>query len=321
MRALILAVVLAGGSSGATMVEMKVLHRELPNLVFQLDCVSGAIGSCSLEAYQPVWNAKFLTSPEDAEALKLWKTTRARYGESVEIHSEVKYPLGRTGSKLSLDASVRRAGLLATSVDDLVSRLDLLMLAADRDAMASVLRRFGPRFHTWYQAQAKSGDAFALELQRLLERQDMQTLINQFHAFYDAQLSPNRPLPFLVLDRPESANPRSFAEQVGGVSLIEVAKGEKATSRIDVVIHELCHYLFTVSRPQTIVTLQNRFLSSKVLGRSGPTGSSMRRSRLRSAMGWSRALQTGRTSSAAWRSLRASTTTPTSTARPRRCCR
>jgi len=251
------------------MVETRVLHRELPNLVYQLDCVSGAIGSCSLDAYQTLWKAKFLTTPEDDAALKVWKATRARYAESIDIPSEVKFPLGREGSKLSLDASVRRAGLLATSVENFVSRLDLLMLASDREAMAAVVRRFVARFHTWYQSQAKSGDAFAIELQRLLERQDVQTLINQFHTFYDAQLPPNQPLPFLVLDRPESASHQSYGEQVGGVSLIEVIKGERATRRIDVVIHELCHYLFSVSRPQTIAGLQARFLASKVPGALG----------------------------------------------------
>ncbi len=254
----------------AAPLKFEVLHRELANLVYELDCVSGALVACSLEAYQPLWESKFLLSDDDRAALKTWKATRARYGASVDLPVNVTLPLGGRADRLSLEARARRAAMMATSVDDLVSRLDLVMLPADRDALADVVRRFEPRFRAWWVAQSKGGDAFAVELNKLLMRLDVRDLIIKFQAFYETPIRSDATLPFLVLDRPaDDAHVHTFGEQVEGVSLIEVPPGSKATDRLDVVIHELCHYFYWSARPETLAAFQQHFATSTVPGALG----------------------------------------------------
>ncbi len=268
-RVAVLVVVAVSAAAHAAVLKLEVVHRELPNLVYQLDCVSGAITSCSREAYEPLWQSRFLTSDEDRAALTTWREVRSRYAQSVELPQTSEFPLGWRGGRLSIDGSIRRAALLATSVDELASRLDLLMQPSDRDAATHVIKRFEPRFRAWYEAQAKSGDAFAAQLQKLLRRLDVLSLLSHFQRFYDADVSTERALPFLVLDRPESERPHSFAEQVDGVSLIEVTPSEKPNQRIDVVAHELCHYFYLMARPPTVAAMQDRFVHSKTPGAIG----------------------------------------------------
>ncbi len=271
MRVLLAVLVVSGvGAAEAAPPRFEVLHRALPNLVYELDCVSGAISQCSLEAYKPLWESKFLSSPEDRAAIEVWKAIRAKYSQSVELPLGVTFPLGERGNSLSLFASARKATMMATSVDDLINRLDVMTLPHDRDAMADVVRRFEPRFRVWWASQSKSGDAFAADLSKLLMRLDVRDLIMKFQAFYEAPNRGDRALPFLVLDRPAAdAHVHTFGEQVDGVSLIEVPPGDKATNRLDVVVHELCHYFYFTARPESIAAFQAAILASKVPGAIG----------------------------------------------------
>ena len=254
----------------AGLLKFEVLHRALPNLVYELDCVSGAISQCSLEAYKPLWETKFLTTQEDRAALEVWKTIRGKYAQSVELPLGISFPLGKRGNALSLFASARKATMMASSVDDLINRIDVIMLPQDRDAMADVVRRFEPRFRAWWGSQSKSGDAFAAELSKLLMRLDVRDLVQKFQAFYEAPTRGDRALPFLVLDRPAAdAHVHTFGEQVDGVSLIEVPPGDKATNRLDVVVHELCHYFYFTARPEGIAAFQTAILASKIPGAIG----------------------------------------------------
>ncbi len=78
-------VVLSGLGAGfsraeAAPLKFEGLHREIENLVYEFDCVSGARSACSLEAYQPLWETKFLISDDDRAALPTCGVTRARAG-------------------------------------------------------------------------------------------------------------------------------------------------------------------------------------------------------------------------------------------------
>lgn len=273
MRVFSVLVLISASVAQAGLLEMKVIHRELPNLVYQLDCVSGAVHECSREVYAPLWEASFLKTQEDRDALAKWKAARARYSESVDLPLPpgVALPLGRRGDRISLEAQVRMAAMMANSLEDLASRLDLVTLPPDRDAMVGVVRRFEPTFRTWYQGRAKSGDAFALELQKLLTRLDVRNLIQTFQSFYEVPPSSNRALPFLVLDRPVAPGDsrHSFGTQLGGVSLIEVPAGEKATRHLDVAVHELCHFFFFSAKSEAVAKMQAFFVASKAPGAIG----------------------------------------------------
>ena len=248
-------------------VRFDVVYRELPNLVYQLDCVSGATHGCSRAAYQAWWDKQLLRDADDRAALDRWRAVHQRYGELVQLEIPVALPLGRRGDVVALEARLRIAGLLATSVEDFVSRVDVLVLPADRATLSEVLKRFEPRFRPLWQAQAKAGQAFAADLTRVLQRKDVVELTGKLRAFYDGQVPADRPLPFVVLDRPDlGADKATHGEQVDGVSLLEFLPGERASSRVDVALHELCHFFLFTARPQTVAALQQRFVASKVKG-------------------------------------------------------
>ena len=273
MRVFGVLVLIGASVAQAGLLEMKVIHRELPNLVYQLDCVSGAVHGCSREVYVPLWETAFLRTQEDRDVLAKWRAARARYSQSVDLPlpAGVALPLGRRGDRISLETQVGVAALMALSLDDLASRLDLVTLPADRDAMVGAVKRFQPAFHEWYQAQVKGGDAFALELQKLLTRLDVRNLLQSFQTFYEVPASANRALPFLVLDRPvPEGDPRhSFGTQLGVVSLIEVATGEKAARHLDVAVHELCHFFFFSASAEAVAKMQAFFAASKAPGALG----------------------------------------------------
>jgi hypothetical protein len=244
----------------------EVVTGELPNLVYQLDCVSGVIHACSREAFEPTWKTSLLQDDADRAALAQWAAVHARYGGRVEFPSVVPLPLGARAG-VQLEGRLRLAGLLARSVDDFIARIDVLVHPNDRATLSAVVRRFEPRFRPVWQANAKGSKGFAAELTQALGDGAVSSLVSRFRTFYDAQVPDDRPLPFVIVDRPEQGSSKStHGEQIDGVSLLEVLPGEHAKARLDVALHELCHFFFFSARPQTLAAFQTQVLGSKVAG-------------------------------------------------------
>jgi hypothetical protein len=266
-RALLLALLLASTAVSADPLRFRVIYGEIPNLVYQLDCVSGALTSCSKDAYQQLWDRDILRDDADRAALGRWKAVAQRYGGSLDLPVPVELPLGSRGHRIDLYARIRVAGVLARSVEEYVDRVGVIVLPADQAALAEVITRFEPRFRAVWERSAPAGRAFAAELEQLLARPDLVALVDQMRALYEAELPGDRPLPFVVLDRPALGEKKgTFAQQLEGVSLLEFIPGDKAARKMAVVIHELCHFFYFTARPALMSGLQQRFAAAKAVG-------------------------------------------------------
>lgn len=244
--------------------QFEVISGEVPNLVYALDCLSGVVPSCSRAAYEKVWNEQFLKTDADRGMLASWLKLHRKYNGSVEFAHPTPLPLGQR-AMYSVGARLRLAGLLANSVENFVARVDVLTLPEDRAALSAVVRHFEPRFRAWWAPRSRTGQAFVLELKRLLGQPEVVALFSAFREFYSAKVPTDLPLRFVVLDRPEGGG-ATFGEQIDGVSLLEVLPGQHANTRLDVAIHELCHFFFYTTPPEVMSAVQRRFLDSKVPG-------------------------------------------------------
>lgn len=258
---LVCALGLAPASTRAASVLTQVDYLPPANLVYQLDCLSGATMNCAPQAVRALWERSFLRSPQDADLVAQWGRVRARYQRaswSPDDEPRAVYAARERG--VDLGRRFRIASLQAATIDDLVSRLELITTEADGQQLAATLRHFEPRFMEWWNTKAlPEGVAFRAALQALLASPRIQTELAWFVAFYQAEIPAGKQLSFNLIYRPGSSSEPTSGEQIGAYSLIEFLSKEDPTQRIDVVLHELCHYLFSASADARFAEWAGRF--------------------------------------------------------------
>lgn len=239
--------------------------RVLPvaNLFYQLDCMAGQ-GHCSQSAFQDLWRTTLKWNPTDTQALEHWKALKTKYSEQLYFPPQSPSALPQRFEGIDIWKKIRIASLNAKSLPHLQEELGLLMLPADAAKLTLLVEHFWPRFEAWWssgpeqetQTQAR---AFA----QLLQRDDISDLMRRVESFYQAQFLGHQLLSFNILFRPKGGGQNTNGEQLENHSLIEVLEGRKAEEIVDVVLHELCHYLYRSSSEQEHVALLNKVAQKK----------------------------------------------------------
>lgn len=234
----------------------------VPNLTYQLDCLAKLM-PCSTDAYRALWKT-LGWSDDDEQALQRWAELHQRYGGSIRLRDERRgelgYPLDPRGPNVA--ARLRHAGLIATDLTSFRANLGLLVTPGDADAATRVLERFWPRFEKWWKRKAlKQLAPFLQATAALLTRHEVLGLIERAAVFYEADLPPGFQLPLHLMLRPGGEG-ATHGQQLEHHALVEVREGEPPEERIDVVAHELFHYLLASRSTTKAAALVKAFIDA-----------------------------------------------------------
>ncbi len=251
--------------------DLVVHFTPLANLTYQLDCVSGVAIACSRENLRALWDREFLRTARDSAQLAQWARIRSRY-EDAEVYpapdeGAPALPLEGRADGVYLGERMRVAGFQATSAGDYGERIQLLALAGDAAQLRGVVDHFLPRFDGWWQQEAAAAGApFAARVGELLRDPRIAGRIAEFARFYGVEFAPGETIDFTLLYRPSLVREGTSGQQIGARSLVEFVAGEQPEQRMDVVIHELCHYLFSRLPRERLATLEAGFLARAAAG-------------------------------------------------------
>jgi hypothetical protein len=235
---------------------------EFTNLTYQLDCLNN-LTYCTTPDYQALWQKEFLQTEADKKMLESWRNIRNRYQKYFEIENEVKFPLDRRANAVNLSTKIQIAGLQAKNFDDYLSRLDLLVIPFEREEFAKVIKHFQPRFSAWWEKEAKpKGAGFETKTANLLANERIKSVISKVNNFYQPALPQGYLVTFNLFYRPQIVNAGSGGQAIENQLMVEFFADENPAGRLDVVLHEFCHFLLNSLAPKDHVELQNMFVKS-----------------------------------------------------------
>ncbi len=246
----------------ANAVEIRLNYTPVANLAYQLDCVSVAIHSCSDQNYKLLWEKEFIKDDADRALIKAWAEVMNKY--------KVNATLAKSDLSIDLSHKTRIASFEAKNTTDYLSRLDLVMRTSDRIEISRIINHFGPRFESWWNKQAAGhGKKFVTATDALLKRKDIVKLVNQFVNFYEAELPADFFITLNLFFRPELVKESTSGQQLDNYAVSEFLINEDPKQRLDVVLHELCHFLFKSSESIKFASLKKDFSGLKTLQATG----------------------------------------------------
>ena len=95
----------------------------------------------------------------------------------------------------------------------------------------------------------------------LLARKEVREQIERFRRFYGPTLPDGTVAYFSLQYRPQRVKASSSGRQISNVGMVEFFAAEKPESRIDIVLHEFCHFLYDSRPDEANLALQRRFLA------------------------------------------------------------
>jgi hypothetical protein len=234
----------------------------LPNLLYHLDCVSGA-ALCAQAPFRELWATLGLDASDEA-ALASWRALRHRYG------GELRPTGGRSGpspllagaGSFQLAERQRVAGLLARTPATYEASMALLSTPGDAHELGAIVTRFRPRFDAWWRAQGfPAGEAAFDGVARLLADPFDQT-VGQALRFYEAELPPGPALDVHLVAQPATTRRLTVAFQLEGYAVVEMPATGGPEAQIDVVMHEAFHYFFNRMAPKRRAALLEGVVAS-----------------------------------------------------------
>lgn len=243
---------------------MDVQFREFANLTYQLDVISGQASRDASANYRQLWRSTFIRSEADQKLINLWLQRRREAKPIEETSRSVRFPIENLNIGNDIETLMRGNGFEAKDVSDYQRRISRYVGKEGAADLAKVLEAFSPRFHDWWEAEAyRKGKPFADSMSELVNSPELKTRVNQFAKFYRTALPSNTRVPIYLMYRPNTLPESSSGQQFGKYSVVQFLADEEPSKRIDVVIHELCHFFYQAAAPATTSKLQQRFLDSK----------------------------------------------------------
>lgn len=236
--------------------------NEFTNLTYQLDCLSN-LTYCTTPDYQALWQKEFLKDEADKKMLESWRSIRNRYQKYFEIDNDLKFPISRGSSGVNLMTKIQIAGLQAKNLEEYQTRLDLLVVPFEREEFVKVIKHFQPKFSAWWEKEAKpKGANFANKTEELLNNDGVKSNITKFYAFYQPSLPAEYLITFNLFYRPQVVKAGSGGQATENQLMVEFFSDENPKRRMDVVLHEFCHFMMNSISPTDQIALQNKFVKS-----------------------------------------------------------
>jgi hypothetical protein len=235
---------------------------EFANLTYHLDCLNN-LAYCTASDYQALWEKEFLNTDADKKMLENWGNLRNRYQNFFELDENLKFPIDRRVAAFNLGTKIQIAGLRSKNIDEYLSQMDLLVIHFERKDFAKVIKHFQPRFSAWWKKEAEmKGTKFAKEMEKLFLSNEIKTNIFKFYNFYQPNLPKDYPVTFNLFYRPQLKNDGASGQALDNQLLVEFFPNQKPRQRIDVVLHEFCHFMFSSIPLEKHLELQNIFIKS-----------------------------------------------------------
>lgn len=247
-------------------IKVDVNYSPLANLVYQLDCISGHLHHCSKANYQKLWDDKIAVSKIDKKMVTSWGKLMELYKPELELaKSGTRAVTGRfEGVKLA--TKIRIASFQSDNLNQYLEKLDLVTLPSDKGKIVAILKHFDPKFQKWWKKSAQSkGSTFIKSSKKLLKSKKITEKLNQFFDFYQVDLPDGYEVTFNFFYRPDIVKEPTSGQQIENYSTTEFLPKEKASERLDVVIHELCHFFLENSDQDRFAIFQKQFIDLKDL--------------------------------------------------------
>jgi len=234
-----------------------------PNLVYQLDCISGVV-ICGRPSFEELWTA-LGRDPDDEAALATWHELRTRYGghlERIDRPPEAA-PLLVSAGVPDVAERQRIASLVTRTPDAYVAALGVLSSDADARRLGAVLERFEPRFAGWWREQGFAAGSAAFDaFARLLADPFLDGVVARAARFYGAELPDGPALDVHLIVQPRSQRHLSVAIQLERYAVVEIPAGDRPDAQIDVITHEAFHYFFSRMPPARRAALLRQIVDS-----------------------------------------------------------
>ncbi len=228
--------------SGGFAIEVDV--RAQANLIYQLDCISGA-NRCTAAVFEDLWRNRIGLDAADLAQLEAWATLRQqvqRAGGSDEM-PDIASAVPLTEGSASPWDQIRRAEYLAPSRDALEQEWRRALGEEAARKQLAVLAHFRPRFRKWWSGNERVATQLVPNLEAALQAARGPELLSAAARLYGADLGERRVFVHLIV-QPNLGRQASRAEIFDGHMVIEVQAGEGATDIVPVVIHELSHHVW-----------------------------------------------------------------------------
>ncbi len=240
-------------------VKVKMHFSLIANLVYQLDCISNEIPHCSKATYQNLWRNSFFTNPGEDALVRSWGYLMSRYHPVLKLQEHSTRNISDRFEGVKLSTKIRIASFQSETMKDYFDRLDLVVTPKDRERLENVVRHFYPKFEKWWVKVAQpKGKNFARQTDSLLNRPDIAKKIRQFASFYDLKFLNSYMIHLNLFYRPDFDEATS-GEQIENYSMVEFLPSESPLERIDVILHELCHFFSEHGTEENFTALQKAF--------------------------------------------------------------
>ena len=245
----------------APSIRLEALYSEAANLAYGLDAVSGGLGAGEAEGQRGLWEARFLKTDADREAVEEWGAVKARYARGVDLPSPPMPLLARVES-LSIADAMQGVELGSRSVEETARRLGDFVPLADVARLRAVLTRFQGPYHRWWtEVAAPQGGPFAKAMRARLADPGLAREVSRFAAFYGADLPAGTLGRFSLVFRADAGGTIS-GRQLQGIAAVEFHAGDRPEDRVGTLVHEFCHLLYNARPAGADAALQARFVAS-----------------------------------------------------------
>jgi|GEM_PF-1542200 len=250
------------GSVHAAGLKMEVIYSEVANLTYQLDVMTGEVPFPDPTNFQQLWKQEFLKTDADKAMVDQWKSIRQRYEASVNLPG-LKMPLEPEWSSINLGERLRILGLGSDSLESYGNGLSLLTLPKDGLLFQQVLDHFQPAFHVWWTREAEpKGKRFVAEIRAELNKPSLIEQVERFRHFYGSTLPDGYVARFSMVYRPDYVKAPTSGQQMSGMAVVEFLPTEDPKTRLDVVLHEFCHFLYNTRSSEAALKLQEAFVAT-----------------------------------------------------------
>lgn len=255
-------------SMSAHSIEIKLNYTSIANLVYQLDCVSENTYACSDKNYNELWKKTFIKNDEDKKIISTWATIMAKYKVNATLAAQKTK--AKDQESIDLSHKVRIASFEAKDMHEYFSHIDVVMQTTDRLEIEKIIKYFNPRFESWWKNNAsKKGAKFISKTRSLLKQGEIKKKINQFANFYEAELPKDFRITLNLFFRPELISEPTSAQQMDNYAVSEFLTNQDPKTIMDVILRELCHFLFVSVDMKKFATLKQNFNSLKTQKATG----------------------------------------------------
>ena len=229
------------------------------NGIYALDCAAGLM-HCSADGFAQ----SLELDDDDRRSLERWKQLHLRYSGHFVSGEESGDPPPLpivTPVPRGLLPHIRVAVAGASDAADVLERLSIFLDPSDVAEAGRVMSRFDARLERLWLARRAELAAKVDDFAALMARPDVVEIVARVERFYAPELPPHAREIVDLVARPKSQG-SDYGEQLGDHAFVETRPEEKASARLDVVLHELFHRWYASAPWSKRRALSNAFASS-----------------------------------------------------------